>query len=70
MSRGDAELQEIVELWDQLSDGSHAHVVAVVRSLAANFTGTIRLECSQGGVGGHYQTAEIKARNVQPGREG
>lgn len=72
MSRtsSDALLAELVGEWDRLSEGTKQHVVAVVRSLAGDFTGTIRLECNQGGVGEHYQQSRITTESLKAERAG
>lgn len=55
----DRHLQEMIELFDSLSDVGKLHVLAILRSLDRGWTGTIRLECTQGGIGTHVQSKDI-----------
>lgn len=67
MSPDDRDLQEMLEAWDAMPDSSRVHLVGVARALAAGFTGTIRLECKQGGVGEHFHQNKMAPDLIRSG---
>ena len=65
MRPDDRDLQELLEAWDAMPDKSRVHMVGVARALASGFTGTIRLECRDGGVGDHFHNHTMQPDRIR-----
>lgn len=51
--------------WDRLSDSAKTHVAYIAALLAADFTGTMELECVQGGVRNFRETKQPRSADME-----